>query len=104
MRREDLFLESQEAKYKIIFHPGQPGVSSFFLKGITAVLGMPRKAPAHTLACSLAMLVLLHFSLRTDPVTEWWPKGRLTWNDPTTSSKTSFTSALKLSGKKANMM
>lgn len=26
-----------------------------------------------------------------------------TWKDPTTSSKTIFTSALKLSGKKANM-
>lgn len=59
MRRENLYLEFEEAKYKIIFHSGQAGVSSFFLKGITAVLGMSRKPPAHMLACSLAMLVTL---------------------------------------------
>lgn len=46
MRRENLLLEFQEAKYNIVFHPCQAGVSSFFLKGIRTALGMSRENPA----------------------------------------------------------
>lgn len=60
-----LILHHVNNTYKLIFHPGQEGMSSFSPKGIKAVLDTSRKETAHLFA-----YCLVKFSLLTDLLTD----------------------------------